>query len=115
MATTKTGAKAPTKKQLREQEKQLLAEREQRLVDKYNSKSFQKVIPGSIKRGTGSYEGKLVIKINTVGIDGKPDGNTRLVATSDVHEVQHTKEVVELLRRQRRNERARVKRAQASA
>lgn len=114
MASKKTGAKAaPKKPTKKEMEKAFLAKAEERLVSKYNSKKFEKVIPGSIKRGSGKLDGKLTVEIRTLGEDGSPDGKTLRVATSDVHQVNHQPEVAEALRRAARNERARAKRAAA--
>jgi len=114
---TKTGAKnsGPTKKELREREKNFLANAEAQLIEKHNTKKHQKVVPGSIKRGTGAHDGKLTVLVNTLGEDGKPDGKQLRVATSDVHQVNHQPDVAQALRRARRNERARQRRAEVSA
>ena len=67
------------------------------LVTKYGDK----VNPDSLRKETdGKYSGKFTVEINTVGLDGKPDGNTRRVATSDVFQVSHTDEVAKQLRKQ---------------
>lgn len=97
--------------QIRERERVQLEQAETALIAKFGAK----VVPGTIRRarkGT-KHEGKFTIEINTVGEDGEPDGKTLRVATSDVHQVNHTPEVAERLRRARRNERARQRRASA--
>lgn len=106
---------AKTKKDLetqaREREHAQLEQAETALIAKYGSK----IVPGTIRRarkGT-KHEGKLTIEIFTLGEDGSPDGKTLRVATSDVHQVNHTPETAERLRRARRNERARQRRAEA--
>ena len=72
-----------------------------------------KVVPGSVHRAPASsgYGTKLLCTIRTKGEDGLWDGNTRLVATSDVFQVHHTVEVAAALRKQR----AKDKRAAAKA
>ena len=88
-------------------EAQRLATAEANLVAKYGSK----IVVGSIARGTGSHEGKLTVEINTVGLDGQPDGQTRRVATSDVFQVHHTEAVSDQMKAQRRRDRAAQRRA----
>lgn len=68
-----------------------IAASEAALIAKYGDK----IVVGSVRRApSGSkYGNKMLVKINTVGIDGKPDGNTVEVATSDVFQVRHTDEV----------------------
>jgi len=114
MADSKQGTK-PTKKELeaqaREREAQQLVEAEAALVEKHGDK----IVEGSIRRarrGT-KHEGKLTIEIRTMDENGERDGKTLRVATSDVHQVNHQPEVAERLRRARRNERARQRRAEA--
>jgi hypothetical protein len=55
----------------------------------------------------------MLVTINTRGMDGEFDGNTREVATSDVHQVHHTEGVDKELGKQRdaekRAEKAKVK------
>lgn len=60
----------------------------------------------NIDWGTLEYDDTLrrqMIVINTVGENGKLDGNTRRVATSDLQHVCHTKEVSDILKRKRNN------------
>jgi hypothetical protein len=54
---------------------------------------------------------KQVILINTVGKDGKPDGGTRWVATSDLHHTIHSVEVTNELRLERIRERRKSKKS----
>lgn len=106
---------APTKKELeaqaREREQRLLAASEAALVEKHGDK----IVLGSIRRarkGT-KHEGKLTVEVYTLNEHGERDGKTLRVATSDVHQVSHQPETAERLRRARRNERARQRRAEA--
>lgn len=89
-----------------------LAKREKELTKKHGK---NKIVAGSIRYGKGRLANKLVVKINTRGIDGKFNGKTRVVATSDLHQTDHTEEDAKILRAERRNERARAKRAAAAA
>lgn len=68
------------------------------------AKHGDKIVPGSAERDPAS--NKVTVLINTRGVDGEYDGNTRRVATSDVHQVHHTPEVKKVLDR----DRARTKR-----
>lgn len=88
-----------------------LAAREKELIKKYKGK----IVPNSIRVGTGKYEGKLTVRINTRGMDGKLNGKTLRIATSDLHQTNHDPKTAEALRRKRRNEKARAKRAEAAA
>lgn len=101
-AAKKPAAKKPSAKQL---EAEKIASTESKLMEKYGSK----IVPGSVRRAPkgSKYGKKMLVTINTVGMDGKPDGNTREVATSDVFQVSHTEEV----RKQLANQRAKDKRA----
>jgi hypothetical protein len=81
---------------------------EAKLVTKYGSK----IVVGSVRRATDAkYGKKLMCEINTRGIDGEFDGNTRTIATSDVFQVSHTLEVAAELRKIRATD----KRAAAKA
>jgi hypothetical protein len=68
------------------------------------AKHGDKIVVGSAERDPAS--NKVTVLINTRGVDGEYDGNTRRVATSDVHQVHHTPEVKKVLDR----DRARAKR-----
>jgi hypothetical protein len=107
MASTKK-TNTNTKAQEKAIEKAHLEAAEAKLVVKYGDK----IRPGTIKRGTGKYEGKLTVEINTVGVDGTPDGKTLRIATSDVHQVHHQEDVKAELRRQRARDRRAAKRAE---
>lgn len=81
---------------------------ETRLIAKYGDK----VVPGSVHRATDPrYGNKLMVTINTRGLDGEYDGQTRTVATSDVFQVHHTDEVAAELRRARQAERRAARKA----
>ena len=87
-----------------------LKKAENKLIEKYGDK----IVPGTIKRShKGKHANKLTVEIRTKGEDGTYDGNTMRVATSDVWQVHHTPEVTAELRRRRRHEKARQKRATA--
>ena len=79
------------------------------LVAKYGSK----IVVGSVRRAPeGSKYGlKMLVTINTRGLDGEFDGSTREIASSDVFQVHHTPEVAAEMRKQR----AADKRAAAKA
>lgn len=102
--TTKKPAKTP-----KQVEADTIAKAEAKLQAKYGDK----VVEGSVRRAPAKskYAGKLLCKIRTVGIDGKRDGKTREIATSDVFQVHHTTEVAAELRKLR----AKEKRAAAKA
>ncbi len=61
------------------------------------TKHGDKIVPGSAERDPKS--NKVTVLINTRGVDGEYDGNTRRVATSDVHQVHHLPEVKKALDR----------------
>lgn len=88
--------------------KDVLATREKELTKQHGK---AKIVAGSIRKGKGKHEGKLTVKINTRGEDGKFDGKTLVVATSDLHQTNSQPGVAEALRRKRRNEKARANRA----
>lgn len=74
-------------------------------------KKYKHIVPGSLRFSKAN--NKQMVTINTVGIDGKPDGNTRDVFTSDVFHVRHTKEVAKEIRlaKIRKNRHAKAKAA----
>lgn len=95
-----------------ELEQRTIERAEAKLVERYGSR----IVKGSVKRGTGKYANKLTVEINTLGVDGKPDGNTRRVATSDVFQVKHMPEVAAELAKTAAAERRKAKaKATASA
>lgn len=100
---------APTKADLKAREEAHLAKSEARLVEKHGDK----IVPGSIKRGTGRHEGKLTVEVRTRNLDGDFDGKTLRVATSDVFQVSHQPEVLAELRKIRAAERRAAKKASA--
>ena len=61
------------------------------------TKHGDKIVVGSAERDPVS--NKITVLIRTRGIDGEYDGNTRRVATSDVHQVHHMPEVKKALKR----------------
>ncbi|MBD3353627.1 MAG: hypothetical protein GF364_19240 [Candidatus Lokiarchaeota archaeon] len=88
-----------------EQEAATIKKAEENLVAKHGGR----IVKGTVRRAKTkaekeTYGNKLLVDINTVGVDGKPDGNRLTVATSDVHQVQHTPEVKAQLRRLQRSE-----------
>lgn len=91
-----------------------IAAAEASLIAKYG----KKVVKGSVRRAKTkaekeTYGNKLLVEINTVGLDGKPDGKTRVVATSDVFQIHHQPEVKEALIKAQRSEKAKARRAKA--
>ena len=91
-----------------------VAAAEASLIAKYG----KKVVKGSVRRAKtkaekDTYGSKLLCEIHTVGVDGKPDGKTRVVATSDVWQIHHQPDVKEALRKQQRSDKAKAKRAKA--
>lgn len=88
-----------------EQEAATIKKAEENLTSKHGDR----IVKGSVRRAKGKaetakYGNKLLVTINTIGVDGKPDGNQLTVATSDVHQVQHLPEVKAELRRLQRAE-----------
>ena len=59
-------------------------------------KKYKHIVPGSLK--FSKVNNKQQVTINTFGINGKPDGNTRVIFTSDLFHVRHTKEVAKEVR-----------------
>jgi hypothetical protein len=89
-----------------------IAAAEASLVAKYG----KKIVKGSVRRAKtaeekAKYKNKLLVDINTVGLDGKPDSKTRTVATSDVFQIHHQPEVKAELVKAQRSEKAKAKRA----
>lgn len=68
-------------------------------------KKYAQVVPGTLRKETaGKWAQKYTVEIKTLGVDMKPDGNTRRVATSDLFQVRHTEETYAILRNLRRRE-----------
>jgi hypothetical protein len=89
-----------------------LAATEAQLIAKYGDK----IVPGTVRRSTDpKYGSKLLVDIQTRGLDGEFDGNTRTVATSDVFQVHHTTEVAVELRKLRAKEKRAARRAEKEA
>jgi len=84
---------------------------EAQLIAKYG----ERIVPGSVRRAetaeeVARYKRKALVTINTLGVDGTLDGNTRVVATSDVFQVKHTPEVkAELNKAKAKDKRAAAK------
>lgn len=81
---------------------------------------YPHIVEGSLRyEEEGTHAKKQTVEINTVGIDGKPDGNTRRIATSDLHQVFHTEEVAKEVKQAKRRaaaaKRREVKKAEAEA
>jgi len=79
------------------------------------------IVEGSLRFDLdGTHANKQTVEINTRGLDGKPDGNTRRIATSDLHQVFWTPEVAkeirkEKMRMKRKADRALLAQVKASA
>jgi hypothetical protein len=74
------------------------------------------IVEGSLRfEETGHHANKQTVEIKTVGVDGKPDGNTRRVATSDLHQVHSTEAVAEELKKAKRREAAKARREKVKA
>jgi hypothetical protein len=81
---------------------------------KLQAKYGKKIVTGSVRRPRTkaekeTYGTKLLVDINTVGVDGKPDGKTRTVATSDVFQIHHQPEVKAELAKLQRQEKSKAK------
>lgn len=111
----KPAAKKATKPAMTPEQKEAatITKAEAKLLAKYGDK----IVKGSVRRApAGSkYGQKLLCDINTRGVDGKFDGNTRTVATSDVFQVHHTEEVAAELKRQAAAERRAAAKARREA
>ena len=77
------------------------------------AKHGDKIVAGSAERDTAS--NKITVLIRTRGLDGEYDGNTRRVATSDVHQVHHMPEVKKEMDRARAKERTPNRQAKLEA
>ena len=62
-----------------------------------------------------THRNKQVCQINTVGVDGQPDGKTRWIATSDLHQCFWTVETKKALDAAKRNAKAKAGRAALKA
>jgi hypothetical protein len=91
--------------------KQQTCERTQKFWDGESN-----IVPGSARFETeGSHANKQTVLIKTVGADGKPDGEERRVATSDLHQVHHQPAVAEELKKANRRAKAKARREKAKA
>lgn len=72
------------------------------------AKHGDKIVEGSAERSEG---GKITVLINTVNANGEPDGKTRRVATSDLHQVHHQPEVKAEIDKSKARERRAAKRS----
>jgi hypothetical protein len=69
-------------------------------------KQYPLVRAGTLRHeDDGPLKSKISVEINTLGVDMKPDGNKRRVATSDLFQVRHTPEVLIEVRKLRAAER----------
>ena len=75
------------------------------------AKGHTHIVPGSLRFDTDANKQKVTI--NTVDENGIPDGNTREIATSDLHQCRTTVETKERMDRAKANEKAKAKRARA--
>jgi hypothetical protein len=74
------------------------------------------IVEGSLHfEEVGAHANKQTVLIRTIGLDGKPDGQERRVATSDLHQVHHTVEVAEELKKAKRREAAKARREKVKA
>lgn len=113
--TTATAAKAAPKVR-RATEDQLNAKQAacKRTAEFWGGKS--NIVEGSLRyEETGHHANKQTVEINTIGLDGKPDGQTRRVATSDLHQVHHTEATAAELKKAKRRENAKRRREAAKA
>ena len=79
---------------------------EQKINGSTDKNPYKGVVPERILWNTLCFDENLkrqVITINTVDENDEPDGNTRTIATSDLHHVKHTKEVSEKVRKIKNN------------
>lgn len=79
------------------------------------NKNYKGVSVANVKWDTIEYDADLrrqFVVINTVGEDGKLDGKTRRVATSDLQHVKHSKETSDAIKRKRNNQKRIEKRKQ---
>jgi hypothetical protein len=107
--TTTDAAPAKAKRSTRATEEQLHAKQAERL-------GKSNIVPGSLRfEEEGTHKGKQTVEINTVGVDGSPDGNTRRVATSDLFQVFNTVEVAAELKKAKRRAAAKARRELAKA
>ena len=94
-----------------------VAATEAKLIAKYGDR----IVKGSCRRADLSnadeacYGQKMLVNINTLGVDGSFDGNTRRVATSDVFQVKHTATATATLRKARLADKRKAKAAVATA
>jgi hypothetical protein len=77
------------------------------------AKGHSHIVPGTLR--WNPEQSKQVVTINTFGLDGKPDGNTREVATSDLHQCRMTAETKRAYDRIKLSEKAKAKRAEVRA
>lgn len=111
--STKTNTTATETKAAREAaEKAKLAKVEADLVTKYGDK----IVEGSVRRAPegSKYGTKCLVTIRTRGLDGKYDGQTREIATSDVFQVHHMPEVKAELKKLAAKEKREAKKAEAA-
>jgi len=78
----------------------------ERVKERMKKPDYKGVDADNVQWDTLEYDAALrrqMVTIKTVDEDGKTDGNTRRVATSDLQHVRHTKEVSDALKRKRNN------------
>lgn len=67
-----------------------------RKEEEHYTKRYPHIVKGSLH--FDKKHAKQVVTIKTVDANGKPDGNTREIATSDLHHTRHTEEVAKEVR-----------------
>lgn len=118
-ANSSTQATAPAAKPAKVEltpaqiEAKAVAKASEKLVTKYG----KRVVAGSVHRAPegSAYGKKMLCEINTIGLDGKPDGLTRTIATSDVFQVFHTVEVAAELKKTRQADKRKAAAAKREA
>jgi hypothetical protein len=74
------------------------------------------IVPNSLRyEEEGVHARKQTVEIYTIGLDGQLDGNTRRIATSDLHQVFSTEEVAKERKKANRAARAKARREAAKA
>jgi hypothetical protein len=114
-ATATTEAKAP-KAPKRKTEADLHAKQQAcaRTSVFWDGKS--NIVDGTLRfEETGSHANKQTVEIQTIGVDGTPDGGTRRVATSDLHQVHHSEDVAKEIKKARKAAAAKARRERAAA
>jgi hypothetical protein len=72
-----------------------------------------RIVPGTTRRDPNST--KMLVTIRTMGLNGKPDGGTREVYTSDVFQVHHQEGVKKSLKTTKSADKAKAVKVKAKA